>query len=338
MTDFLSRLIARTTGTAPTVKPLIRPSTVMGLTPTNEYTVDSYQPDILSAKTESAELPLFRNEASVKIMGTERAEKHLEPQGEYSGIGDRSKQPAPPYPETGKKSVVRESVSSRRKGLEIAGASQSKESVSTTVSYTGHIEKKSDISNPRSIPPPLYGGKYNQGLEHRGIVASQLVLSQSSEHGKTGIVPPSVSNAEDSSPVQIESDTSLHTVRDIKQVSINIPFPENTYSDNTPVKPATKAEVPVQTRATKMAPLITRRDHGDSSFRIWEHPLSEQRQKSPLPAEHTPIPPSIHVTIGRVEVRALPPQKPETQPSAPHRKEQLLSLGEYLKGRSEGNR
>jgi hypothetical protein len=338
MNNFLSRLIARTTGAAPTVKPLIRPSTVIGLTPTNEYTVDSYQPDVLSAKTESAELPLFRNEASTQIVGTESVEKHLEPPGEYPGIGNRPKQPAPPYPETRMKSVVRESVSSRRKGHEIAGESQSKESVSTTVSDTGNIEKRSDISNPHSTQSPVCGEKYDQGRENREVVASQLSSSQNPEQRKAGDIPPAIKNAGDSSPVQIEPGTAPHITHRIEQVSINIPFPENSYSDNTPVEPLTKTEVPVQTRTTKMAPLVTRHDHGDSSFRKWERPLLEQRQKSPLPSEHSPVPPNIHVTIGRVEVRALPPQTPETQPSAPRRKEHLLSLGEYLKGRSEGNR
>jgi hypothetical protein len=49
-----------------------------------------------------------------------------------------------------------------------------------------------------------------------------------------------------------------------------------------------------------------------------------------------PPPPAIHVTIGRVEVRAVPPAAPPphpAQPTAPR-----VSLDEYLRGRTGGRR
>jgi hypothetical protein len=44
--------------------------------------------------------------------------------------------------------------------------------------------------------------------------------------------------------------------------------------------------------------------------------------------------PTIHVTIGRVEVRAATPAA--TAPSAPRRQPAVLSLDEYLKQRGSG--
>jgi hypothetical protein len=48
-----------------------------------------------------------------------------------------------------------------------------------------------------------------------------------------------------------------------------------------------------------------------------------------------PREPDVHVTIGRIEVRAMPEPKPtRTEP----RKGAPLSLDDYLKGRREGAR
>jgi hypothetical protein len=60
--------------------------------------------------------------------------------------------------------------------------------------------------------------------------------------------------------------------------------------------------------------------------------LAEQRR-----AESTE-PPTVHFTIGRVEVRAIPPAAPRPAPTPPPRWTPALSLDEYLKQRNEGQR
>jgi hypothetical protein len=74
-------------------------------------------------------------------------------------------------------------------------------------------------------------------------------------------------------------------------------------------------------------PRVTRVDH-----------LEAQRRNSdtlPVPAQAPPPAPTIHVTIGRVEVRATAPAAPPPQRRpAPRR----MSLDEYLTQRSSGGR
>jgi hypothetical protein len=57
--------------------------------------------------------------------------------------------------------------------------------------------------------------------------------------------------------------------------------------------------------------------------------------------DHRPMtasaPPAVHVTIGRLEIRAVPPARPEPQPvvAAPPAR---MSLDEYLKRSAEVSR
>jgi len=51
-----------------------------------------------------------------------------------------------------------------------------------------------------------------------------------------------------------------------------------------------------------------------------------------------PQPPTIHVTIGRVEVQAVMSPKPSLAYAPPARREPALSLKDYLKQRDEGQR
>lgn len=70
--------------------------------------------------------------------------------------------------------------------------------------------------------------------------------------------------------------------------------------------------------------------------RLVSSPSPSSRPFAPSPQlENPPVAPSINVTIGRVEVRAILPPAPSkaSRPSTP-----VLNLNEYLRRRAEGNR
>lgn len=68
--------------------------------------------------------------------------------------------------------------------------------------------------------------------------------------------------------------------------------------------------------------------------------LSSQANREPAMAEWPTRRPSLQVSIGRVEVRAMPPPPPPPPPpkSAPARTQPVLSLNDYLKQRRERRR
>jgi hypothetical protein len=58
--------------------------------------------------------------------------------------------------------------------------------------------------------------------------------------------------------------------------------------------------------------------------------VAEQRRGTPAPQQA----PTVHVTIGRIEVRAITPLSPPAPSAAPAQPGPQLSLDDYLKQRS----
>ena len=65
-------------------------------------------------------------------------------------------------------------------------------------------------------------------------------------------------------------------------------------------------------------------------------PVSQPNADQAAERRHSqPEPPTIQVTIGRIEVRATPPPQPLAPPPAPPRARPALSLDDYLAKRRE---
>jgi hypothetical protein len=123
----------------------------------------------------------------------------------------------------------------------------------------------------------------------------------------------------------------LTRVRDVNSASANKHVPYGRTKDQ-----------PREPRAKKITETtIPKRDAGQEIIQMRDVHTVSQREPSPSPIGRVPrpknisIPPAISVTIGRVEIRAVPPpsrQGPRPKPPA------TLSLEDYLRRRTNGDR
>lgn len=67
-------------------------------------------------------------------------------------------------------------------------------------------------------------------------------------------------------------------------------------------------------------------------------PVAINGRSEPDSSASASVPPVIRVTIGRIEVRAIPPPTPAAERPVPPRANPVLSLDAYLKQQNEGRR
>jgi hypothetical protein len=121
-------------------------------------------------------------------------------------------------------------------------------------------------------------------------------------------------------------------------------------------RPPRPKEVPVRASLTpsveqgpstvpRRLPVREERQSGDAEVRSVATPLLRPREErasrwaadlKPHKPEGTPSPPIVRVSIGRIEVRAVPPAVPAAPRPTPARTSAALSLEEYLRPRSRG--
>lgn len=360
MTDFLGRLIARTAAAMPTIEPLIRPSEAMGVTPAaaGADAVFPAQPDAAPAAATApfperagtagnlmpggAPGPDVREGASRHLAPAGTAMKPLVPPGASSaaeGTPVRPETPAPQAMVTVPVDGRRSPRGGRRKSAGVVAPAAAR---SAAPPVAAEPETIGDSSGPRTMPETAYGEEADGILERRGIRVSRLVSARPARE-RAGAMPPATGREGWAAPMQ--RDLAGERQHGIGTRAAPVEWPpapsESGYGDGAPRQsPGVAASVlrTGEATAATVVPTSARRAPEEPAVRLPEGGPPVWRREGPPALEAAPPPPSIHVTIGRIEVRAMPSPVPGTPVPAPRRTEQILSLDDYLKGRSEGNR
>lgn len=121
------------------------------------------------------------------------------------------------------------------------------------------------------------------------------------------------------------------------QTSISRPLIDNTPDSEPTTQPVSKAEDETSAAApARVLPVLTRLQPDVSTRQQPDRIPLGRAQQGLYSIEAAPALPSIHVTIGRVEVRAVPPPSHLETQTVPRRRLPALSLEAYLKARNEG--
>lgn len=302
MSDYLERQASRALGRAPA----IRPRLVSLYEPVEMAAEDDpYQPTTGPAESERAGVERSPAPAVRQV--------HSAPDGslpkQTSGppemsVGSESREPAQPMPEVGKQC----------KPIHTEGAISVPRvsNVDTEETLSGRpnpTNVRSRVSPPQKGPalfPRIRGGS---GGDHDDDETGSAFSMESFEFGPTSaknpiaVLGPKKSNADSAESILIEQNVG----------------PVGTNQNVTGKLPAEETSVPRETRIVP-APVRTR-PHSIDHAR--EAPLESDRP------DETERPPSINITIGRVEIRAVTPNVPPAAAAIPLKPR--ISLEEYLK-------
>jgi hypothetical protein len=370
MTDFLSRLVDRALGHAPVARPLIAPhfaqgaeifgpdATPFAVTQTESYrygderaldTVSSAAPQGTASRfaDENQASTLKREEAELKrqpekARGTPAPHSDIDESLTLSPLLDRAAENSTPSI-TGREEAPRSStrassppvvspdIEQKTRQSPRIKASQSEKKVqretSQLIKKPGEVrpadEMRKDMHQSESEQTPVSSTKNLTALENR-----------STEQQKS----PTPHTGSGARRIERPSSMARSDVRVAKQ------WASNEYDDKQDVKSAADQKSPARDSASVPVEGVTPVpalpvEHGSGTERIVrpERVTARGRADSPLrattntrPSMQTP--PTIKVTIGRIEVRAVLPPAPREQETALPRP--AMSLDDYLKSMS----
>jgi hypothetical protein len=193
------------------------------------------------------------------------------------------------------------------------------------------------------ITTPASVTQFVATLSKAGLISPESAeLPSASQQIRTGADLPEKSMAASSSRGATADEANKH---EKNAAALRSPLPaEHTASPSTANKPAPHDSTKNRRRelgTKKIIEMIApERDPHRELIQVRDvHAVSRQAPSPRLIAparqqKNAPVPPAINVTIGRVEVRAVPPVRESPRPKAPP----VLSLEDYLRQRSSGGR
>ena len=335
MTDFLSRLIDRALGHAPVVQPLIAPhfaqgaeifvtdATPFAVTQTESYRYgDDQALDTVSSSTKERGLSESSEDAAREIKLKQQPEKSRGTPASHSDIDETLT--LSPLPDRAAESST-PSITGREEALRSSTRTNSQAIVSPDIE-----QKEKEVQ-----------GETSQQIEKPGEVrpADEMRkdMRQSESERTTVSSTKNSTGLENRSTTQIERPSS--TAR--SDVRVANDWASNQYDNKRDVKSASDQIAPARESASVSVEGVTPVpalpvEHGSGTDRIVrpERVTARGRADSPLrattntrPSMQTP--PTIKVTIGRIEVRAVLPPAPRAQETALPRP--AMSLDDYLK-------
>ncbi|MDD5094794.1 MAG: hypothetical protein PHV74_10515 [Dehalococcoidia bacterium] len=329
MSDFLSRLIERNQGVIPTLQPLIRPSLALGAVGSREPAVSSQEPedsrgDPLGSPF-SRESTVRSQESGANLVGArldapKRNLSHAQP---AMVSADTESEPAALQPANRPRLTKETKVSDRP-----AVHSQA-ERILPPKSAVLSVEEQSPGQRKAAGKPE---GAHTVIETVREMKSDQSVPVQDFIPA-TRQRSPSVK--ETSSQIDQNVDGGLRSRAVVTSQDVGKPGTE----PSSVVRPIDKIDsftlMPV---SMKRVPEINPVPEGSVDRRPREAFMRPIREREVFFQEPEAPPPTIQVSIGRVEVRAIPAQNPPAPAPSPRRWEPGLSLDTYLKERTEGKR
>jgi len=318
-------------GGGATIQHLIQPSLAVEVPLTNEPVLDTYEPDVLDEATESISPNPSPGEASLRPHQPQPSESQQMAAVEYPATSN------PPALAPGEEPISKEPVPSPAESHAIKSRIQRDKVISAKrpITEKADFEKKPIKSRP--IPPVTDPSDSEQRSETDDMITSRRLPFRSTKiraEPIRNIVPPRYKE-----PFEIPAgkDSSNQGIYNVPKAPITWNTPsEYTPDDNlSEVATSSKIKEPRSSISPAVLPASAMLNIENPAYRRSERILPQRAEERLSALVSPPPPPTIQVTIGRIEVRALPPQSPPVPRTTPRRRETILSLDEYLKGRNE---
>jgi hypothetical protein len=357
MTDYFKGLLQRSMGLTPVVQPLVRPQfatevALAGLSVTDRQSgapeqsealpADAYQPMIPAEPFQAATTPVPGSEKPVQAGHPPKARdtnSALPTPERQPGLETSVSQPPAIHPShpSQKRGTASDGISvTRRPPVRSAERAGESKSLDIPVSHlvSGRTARHEGPLMGRH--PVQAGGLPDMGRSNEassmpeGFHDLEIPIPvQSLNHNHDASRPPG-QDRDESTARGDESgrrgrDTARTQLSFNKRAASSLPYRDGSESRDSAIELASTGAAPIR----------------DGSRPEYQTGQQAPRVPSPRPREglvhNEPPLPSIEVTIGRVEVRAILPPSP-APPTPTRRKSPILPLDEYLKAHNEGRR